>query len=147
MMLPPRFRPRAGLTLLDVALATVIATSTTVVTAQFFRNIYEQLAPRSTSAGLRRYLLSEEMLRAQAEGLRTLRQIPLTETQCKLLTEPPKMGYNLTITRTSGPPHADQQLYYYDLVMTHNGQRIQAISMSTLRCIGTKEGQDEKIGL
>lgn len=142
-----RRRGRPGMSLIDVALATVIMTTTTVISAQFFRNVYEQLSPRSAQAGLRRYLLSEEMLRAQAEGLRTLRQIPLTEAQCKLLTEPPNMGYNLMLTRSRGPEHPSQQLYYYDLVMVHNGQRIQQISMSTLRGIGTKEGQDEKIGL
>jgi hypothetical protein len=140
-------RGRRGMSLLDVALATVIATITTIVAAQFFRNIYEQLSPRSATAGLRKYILSEEMLRAQAEGLRTLRDIPLTDAQCKLLTEPPKMGYNLTIARSRGPSHPSQELYYYDLVMTHQGQKIQELSMSTLRAIGTKEGQDEKIGL
>jgi hypothetical protein len=31
--------------------------------------------------------------------------------------------------------------------MSHNGRVIQTLSLSTLRSVGTKEGQDEKIGL
>lgn len=140
-------RARRGMNLLDVALATVIATTTTLVATQFFRGTYEQLSPLSPNGGLRRYLLSEEMLRAQAEGLRTLRVIPLTDAQCKLLSEPPKAGYNLTVSRTRAAAQADEELCYFELQMTHNGQPIHTLSMSTLRSIGTKEGQDEKIGL
>lgn len=146
-MSKPFFRARSGMNLLDVALSTVIATTTTIVATQFFRGTYEQLSPLSANGGLRRYLLSEEMLRAQAEGLRTLRVIPPNDAQCKLLTEPPNSGYVLSLSRSRAPAQPEEELCYFDLVMTHNGQQIHTLSMSTLRSIGTKEGQDEKIGL
>ena len=99
--------------------------------------------------GLRRYLLAEEMLRAQAEGLRVLHDIPLTDVQCKLVTEPPGMGYAMTITRTEAPAQLTEQMYYYDIVITQgaNNQKIGTLSMSTVRAIGSLGGQDEKIGL
>lgn len=148
MVKPKIFKARPGMSLIDVALATVIATVSTLVAGQFFRNAYDQLSPRGDTGGLRRYLLSEEMLRAQAEGLRTLRTIPLTDQQCKLVTEPAGLKYSLTIARTRGPDRPNEELYYFDLSMSKAGVDLnQTISMSTLRSIGSKEGQDEKIGL
>lgn len=138
---------RKGFTLLDVALAAVIMTVGTLFMSKFFSNIYDQLSPRGTWGGLRRYLMAEEMLRAQAEGMRTLRFIPLTDSQCKLVTEPPGMGYNMQLTRFQGPDMPNEQLYYYDITMDHNGQRIGTLSMSTVRGTGAWEGEDEKIGL
>lgn len=142
---------RKGFTLLEVAIATVIVTVGTLGMSVFFKNIYEQLSPRGETGGLRRYMMAEEMLRTQAEGLRALRQIPHTLSQCKLITEPPNMGYSLTLARTNGPTQANEQLYYFDVQMDHSiggsSRNIGTLSMSTLRSIGNMEGQNEKIGL
>lgn len=140
---------RRGFTLLDVALAAVILIVGTMAMGRFFNSIYTQLSPKGDWGGLRRYLLAEEMLRAQAEGLRVLHDIPLTDVQCKLINEPAGMGYAMTITRTQAPAQLTEQMYYYDIVVTQgqNNQKIGTLSMSTVRAIGSLGGQDEKIGL
>lgn len=138
---------RLGFTLLDVAIATVVLTIGTLGASRFFTGLYDQLSPRGGQGGLRRYLLAEEMLRAQAEGLRSLREIPTTDVQCKLVTEPPGMGYSMILSRTQAPTQPTEQLYYYDLTMSHQGQVIAQLSLSTVRAIGDLRGQDEKIGL
>lgn len=142
-----RLKARRGFTLLDVAIATVVLTIGTLGASRFFTGLYDQLSPRGGQGGLRRYLLAEEMLRAQAEGLRALRDIPNTDVQCKLVTEPPGMGYSMTLTRTQAPAQPTEQLHYYDLVMSHQGQVIAQLSLSTVRAIGALRGQDAKIGL
>lgn len=138
---------RAAFTLLDVAIATVVLTIGTLGASRFFTGLYDQLSPKGGQGGLRRYLLAEEMLRAQAEGLRALRDIPVTDVQCKLVTEPPGMGYSMVINRTQAPAQPHEQLYYFDLVMSHQNQVISQLSLSTLRAIGDLRGQDAKIGL
>ncbi|MDB5095583.1 MAG: hypothetical protein JWM80_4 [Cyanobacteria bacterium RYN_339] len=140
---------RRGFTLLDVAFAAVILIVGTMAMGRFFTSIYTQLSPKGEWGGLRRYLLAEEMLRAQAEGLRVLHDIPLTDVQCKLVAEPVGMNYSMTITRTQAPAQLTEQLYYYDIIITQglNNQKIGSLSMSTVRAIGSLGGQDEKIGL
>ena len=147
-----KFRKRKGFSLLDVALAAVVLIVGTMGMGQFFNSIYAQLTPTGSWGGLRRYLLAEEMLRAQAEGLRVMQTIPASEASCKLITEPPGLGYNLTVDRTAGPTSATAEEYYYDISIaqgptTSQQQTIGAISMSTVRAIGTLGGTDGKIGL
>lgn len=143
-------KQRRGMTLIDVALACVILSVGTIFLATYFTGVYEQLSPRG-STGLRRYLLAEQMLKAQAEGLRLLRSIPIDPSLCKVITEPDGLNYDLTLTRTGvTPAEPAEELYFYDLTMSHtipggSAQAIGTLSMSTLRSLNG--GQDEKIGL
>lgn len=144
------FKKRKGISLIDVTLAAVILSIGTLGLATYFTNVYEQLSPRG-STGLRRYLLSEQMLKAQAEGLRVLNPIPASASACKLITEPPGLGYSLGLTRFAvTPAEAGEELFFYDMTMTHTvpggtAQTIGTLSMSTLRSLNG--GQDDKIGL
>lgn len=154
-----KMKKRRGFSLLDVALAAVVLIIGTMGMGKFYNSIYSQLTPTGSWGGLRRYLIAEEMLRAQAEGLRVLHDIPITANECKLVTEPPNLGYSLVVNRTSGPPDPNEQMYYFDIdvfqapldpsthLVTTNPQQIGSLSMSTVRAIGTLGGTDGKIGL
>lgn len=140
-----QLKKRRGFTLIEVALSVVIVSVGMMVGARFFSDIYEQLIPNGQLGGLRRYVLSEAMLKAQAEGLRVLRYVPAGSSNCKLVTEPAGSGYTLNVTQNpllSGPA---EELYYFDLTMTQNGQTVGQLSISTLR--STVVAQNEKIGL
>jgi hypothetical protein len=147
MRLTPALKKRPGVGLLDVALAAVLLIVGTLFTSQFFTTIFDELAPRGETNGLRRYLLAEEMLRAQAEGLRAMRTIPVTDAACKLVTEPPGQNYRLDVSRMAGPAASTQQLQFFKLEIQQNNQRIGTLSMSTVRALGAWEGEDGKIGL
>lgn len=144
-------RPRDGFSLLDVALATVIITSGTMFMGAYFRNVYDRLDPRSTYGGIRSYLMSEQMLRAQAEGLRLLEEIPSDAGQCRLVTPP--TGYTLALTQYKMPTtETNETLYYFDMAVTPNTASISTISISTLRrhqvtISGSLVTPDDKIGL
>src|SRR5687767_4253921 len=97
------FRPREGFSLLDVALATVIITSGTLFMGAYFRNVYEKMDPRGSYGGIRRYVLAEQMLKAQAEGLRVLEEIPSDAGLCRLVTPPAGAGYTLAIQQYAMP--------------------------------------------
>ena len=157
-MLPARWRkltarPRAGFSLIDVALATVIITSGTLFMGAYFRNVYDKLDPRGSYGGIRRYLIAEQMLRAQAEGLRILQDIPADSGQCRLITPPSGSGYTLALTQFKMPTtETNETLYYFDLAMTQDTAAIATISMSTLRrhqvtIDGALVTIDDKIGL
>lgn len=157
-MLPARWRtltarPRAGFSLIDVALATVIITSGTLFMGAYFRNVYDKLDPRGSYGGIRRYLIAEQMLRAQAEGLRVLQDIPADSGQCRLITPPSGSGYTLALTQFKMPTtETNETLYYFDLAMTQDTAAIATISMSTLRrhqvtIDGALVTIDDKIGL
>lgn len=147
------FRPRDGFSLLDVALATVIITSGTLFMGAYFRNVYEKLDPRGSYGGIRRYLMAEQMLRAQAEGLRVLQDIPADAGQCRLITPPSGSGYTLSVTQYKMPTtETNETLYYFDLAMTQDTAAVATISMSTLRrpqvtISGNLVTIDDKIGL
>ena len=144
-------RPRGGFSLIDVALATVIVTSGTLFAGAYFRNVYEKLDPRSAYGGIRSYLMSEQMLRAQAEGLRLLQDIPDDAGMCRLVTPP--TGYTLALTQYKMPTtETNETLYYFDMAVTPNTQAISTLSISTLRrhqvtVDGSLVTPDDKIGL
>jgi hypothetical protein len=145
----PTFKKRKGITLIDVTIAAVIMSVGTMFLATYFTNVYEQLSPRG-STGLRRYLLAEQMLKAQAEALRVFNPMPSVAAS-KVITEPAGLGYSLGITRFPvAPAQASEELLFHDLTMTHTipggaAQTIGVLSVSTLRSLNG--GQDDKIGL
>jgi hypothetical protein len=137
---------RKGFGLIDVLLATVIVSVGLVATSRFFTAVYEQLIPNGEWGGLRRYVLAEAMLKAQAEGLRALRYVPPGSSACKLITEPAGSSYQLKVTQYPVTPGTNQELYYFDLSMDQHAQSLgMALSVSTLR--STVVMQYEKIGL
>lgn len=147
------FGARRGFSLIDVALATVIITSGTMFMGAYFRNVYDKLDPRGAYGGIRRYLIAEQMLRAQAEGMRVLQDIPADAGQCRLITPPSGSGYTLALTQFKMPTtETNETLYYFDLAMTQDNAAIATISMSTLRrhqvtISGGLVTIDDKIGL
>lgn len=136
---------RSGFTLIEVALAVVVVAIGLMASAQFFTNIYAQLIPNGEMGGLRRYAMSEAMLRAQAEGLRAIRYVPAGAANCKLITEPAGSRFALTVTQNPLQAGPNEELYYFDLTMKQNGDEVGVISISTLR--STVVAQNEKIGL
>lgn len=149
-------RPRRrGFTLIEVMLACAIVAVGVLAMAPFYKNVYEQIVPRGEWGGLRRYMIAEEMLKAEAEGLRVLRYIPQLVEDCELVTPPAGTTYDLNISRTLADPapRTDLQLYYYDLEMRHHGQSVATLSVSTLRSTWLDPdgrevtGGDDKLGL
>ena len=69
-------KKRRGFGLIDVLLATVIVSVGLIATSRFFTAVYEQILPNGDWGGLRRYVLAEARLKAQAEGLRAMRAVP-----------------------------------------------------------------------
>jgi hypothetical protein len=137
---------RRGFGLIDVLLATVILSVGLIATSRFFTNVYEQLIPNGEWGGLRRYVLAETMLKAQAEGLRVIRYVPPGSAANKLITEPVGSSYQLNVTQYPVTPGNNAELYYFDLDMQHHNQSLgMTLSVSTLR--STVVLQDEKIGL
>lgn len=147
MHLRPRLKPkkRRGFGLIDVLLATVIVSVGLVATSRFFTTVYDQLIPNGEWGGLRRYVIAEAMLKAQAEGLRALRYVPPGAVNCKLITEPAGSSYMLNLNQFPVTAGNDSELYYFDLDMQHRGQSVATLSVSTLR--STVVRQYEKIGL
>lgn len=136
---------RAGVTFIDVALASVILMIGVLGTSSFFVNTYEQLSPRGDEGGLRRFLLAEQMLTAQAEGLRVLRVIPVDSVNdLKLVREPVGSKFVLNVQPTI-VTNTTLQYVYYDLVVTNSTNVVGRLSMSTLR--SAEVSQDEKIGI
>jgi hypothetical protein len=142
----PRLKKRKGFGLIDVLLATVIVSVGLIGTSRFFTAVYEQLIPNGEWGGLRRYVMAEAMLKAQAEGLRALRYVPPGGAACKLITEPAGSSYNMTVTQYPVTAGSNSELYYFDLDMQQHNQALgMTLSVSTLR--STVVRQDEKIGL
>lgn len=135
-------RARRGFTLIEVALATVVLTVGILFASTFFTNVYEQLSPKGEYGGLRRYILAEQMLMAQAEAMRATKHI--NPGTAKLVTEPAGSGYDLRVRMTQNGSNARQDYYFYDLEMRHGNQVIGTLSLSTLR---RKDGKDAKVGL
>lgn len=139
-------RPRGGYSLLDVALATVIITTGTLFMGVYFRQVYDTLSPRGSLGGIRRYMLAEQMLKAQAEGLRLLDTISTDEGANRLISPPNGLGFTLTITQYRMPStQTNEQMYYFDLGMQNSGATIATLSMSTLR--RTTGDTNVKIGI
>ncbi len=141
-------RARRGFSLLDVMFAAVTIAMGMLFIGRFFSSVFEQLNPRGTIGGLRRYLMAEEMLRAQAEGLRILQVIPTDAGMCRLITPPVGLGFTFVVTPyIAGSPGTDtaEKLHFFDLTMTHDGQTVGTLGMSTLRSTVTNDL--EKIGL
>lgn len=145
---------RVGFTFVEVMFATMIAAVGIVGTYQLFTTLYEQLAPSGPWGGLRRYIRAEELLRAQAEGLRVLRTISPVPASNLVVRVAPASGYAIDLALTQDPVlrrhgtdgHAAfQQFFYQDVTVRHRGQAIGTLSLSTLR--SEVSGQDEKIGL
>ncbi len=137
-------RPRRGFSLIDVALATVIMTSGTLFMGAYFRNLYDKLDPRGSYGGLRRYIVAEQILRGEAEGLRVLKTIPNDAGSCEVVTPPGLYALEVDLSYVS-PVDANGKLNYMDLVVTYDGQSVSTLSMSTLRPTGSTN--DDKIGL
>lgn len=147
-------KPRHGFTLIEVSFATIVLTLGILLATRFVTAIYQQLMPAGDWSGLRRYMLAEELLTTQAEGLRALRVISPVPASNRLVSGPPGSRYQLGLTLSTAPvvaafgttgESAHQQLYYVDLTVTHNGQTVGALTLSTLR--SQVLGQHEKIGL
>lgn len=127
-------RPRGGFNLLDVALATVVMTTGVLFMGLYFRNVYDTLSPKGSLGGIRRYMMAEQMLKAQAEGLRLLETISTDEGANRLVSPPNGLGFTLNVTQSKMPStQINEEMYYFDLSMSHSGTTIAAISMSTLR--------------
>ena len=135
---------RRGFTLIEVALATVVMTIGILFCSTFFTNVYEQLSPRGEGGGLRRYLMAEQILKAEAEALRASRS--LDPVYAKLVTEPTGANYDLDVDLVTDDSDATSQYMIFDLVVKEkgSGQVISSLSVSTLR---RKDGKDAKIGL
>lgn len=145
---------RPGLTLIEVAMATVVLTVGTVAATRVMASLSEELAPFGPWGGLRRHLVAEEMLQAQAEGLRALRTISPVADSDRVVVAPAGTSYVLGLTLSQAPVLAAfgtdggatrQQYYFMDVVVKHQGQAVGALTLSTLR--STIGGQHEKIGL
>lgn len=126
-------RHRRGFGLLDVALATVIITTGTLFTGVYFREVFDALSPRGSDGGIRRYMMAEQMLKAQAEGLRLLETISTDEGANRLISPPNGLGFTLTIAQYKMPTQLNEEMYYFDLGMQHGGATVATLSMSTLR--------------
>lgn len=137
---PPTAR-RRGFTLIEVTLATVILIVGLLFSSLFFTNVYDQLSPKGEYGGLRRYLLAEQMLKAQAEGMRATERI--NPVYIKLVTEPAGSNYDLNVDLMESEVNATAQYIIWDLEMNHKGQNIATLTMSTLR---RRDGNDAKIG-
>ena len=141
----PTLKKRKGFGLIDVLLATVIVSVGLIATSRFFTNVYDQLIPNGEWGGLRRYVLAEAQLKAQAQGQRAQRYGPPGAVNCKLVTAPAGSSYQLNINQFPVTAGTNSELYYFDLDMQHHGQSVGTLSVSTLR--STVVRQYEKIGL
>ncbi|MDB5097590.1 MAG: hypothetical protein JWM80_2011 [Cyanobacteria bacterium RYN_339] len=141
-------RRRHGFSFIDVVLAMVIVALGTLGATQFFSSVYTDLSPQGTGGGLRRYLLAEGMLKAEAEALRATRFTwpDNTTGKVKMITEAPGAGFTLTIGMPPAQTTALTQFLYYDLAVTDaSGNTLGQLSLSTLRAFSG--GLDAKIGL
>lgn len=137
---------RAGFTLIEVAFAVVVLVMMLLGASIYFRNLFVQLDPRGPSGGLRRFLVAEQLLRAQTEGLRVLPSIPADAGSCRLVAPPPGTGFALSIEQLRVEPvEVNAELYYMDISVAHEGKTVSTLSISTLR--RKPEAIDEKIGL
>ncbi|MEB3285185.1 MAG: hypothetical protein VKN33_07865 [Candidatus Sericytochromatia bacterium] len=137
---------RAGFTLIEVAFAVIVLVMMLLAASVYFRNLFVQLDPRGPSGGLRRFFVAEQLLRAQAEGLRVLPSIPADAGACRLVAPPTGTGYALSIVQSRvEPTEVNAELYYMDISVAHEGQVVSQLSVSTLR--RKPEAIDEKIGL
>jgi len=127
-------RPRGGFGLIDVALATVIITTGTLAMGVYFRQVFDALSPRGSLGGIRRYVMAEQMLKAQAEGMRLLETVPGDEGANRLISPPNGLGFTLSIDQFRMPnAQLNEELYYFDLGIQHSGATIATLSLSTLR--------------
>ena len=147
-------RCRPGFTLVEVALAAVVIMVGSIGAYKVLGLLYEQLAPGGEFGGLRGYMVAEQLLQAQAEGLRVLQTISPVAASNKLVRERPAGGFLLEVLMPAealvrhgapGDAVAGVQLAYFDLVAKHRGRVVGVLSLSTLR--STVPGQPEKIGL
>jgi hypothetical protein len=142
-----QFRRRKGFTLVDVALAIVILSLGVLGSSRFFTSVYEELSPQANGGGLRRFILAETALKAQAEALRATQFTwPDNSTgQVMMVTMPPNSG--LTFNLTMGVPITmpTTQYLFYDFEVRDQGRVIATLSMSTLRAFSG--GLNAKIGL
>lgn len=145
-----QLKRRRGFTLIEVALATVVLTIGILFCSTFFTNVYEQLSPRGDHGGLRRYLIAEQMLKAQAEAMRATKQI--NPIYIKMVTEPVGSAYDMDVDLINDGSDATSQYHVYDLtvknhVKTISGTDTQIIGTLTVSTLRRKDGKDDKIGL
>jgi prepilin-type N-terminal cleavage/methylation domain-containing protein len=137
---------RDGFTLIEVACAVIVLVVMLLGASVYFRNLFAQLDPRGPSGGLRRFLVAEQLLRAQAEGLRVLQTIPADAGSCRLVAPPAGTGFALSVEQSRVEPvEVNAELYYMDVSVAHEGKTVSTLSISTLR--RKPEAIDEKIGL
>jgi hypothetical protein len=141
-------RARPGFSFVDVMLSIVVLAMGLTAATRFFQGVYADLSPQAEGGGLRRYLLAERMLEAQAEGLRATRYTwpDNAAGKVKLITEPTGAGLQLVIGMPPAQTTAATQFLYYDLaIQDAHGGTVAQLSMSTLRAFSG--GLDAKIGL
>lgn len=139
------FKKRAGFSLVDVALATVVIALGTLGASRFFTGVYEELSPQANGGGLRRYIMAETLLKAQAEAMRATQYMPATAADAKLVTEPPNAGFTLSISVPTDVSTTYMQYTFYDMSVTDQNNTIAQLTVSCLRAFSG--GVDAKIGL
>jgi hypothetical protein len=77
---------RKGMTFLEVVLGVSVLTVGLLGISVLFGSVFDQLTPKT--GGLRRYLLAEEILKAQAEALRTKQYLFTTTFSASILFNP-----------------------------------------------------------
>ncbi|MEB3196730.1 MAG: prepilin-type N-terminal cleavage/methylation domain-containing protein [Candidatus Sericytochromatia bacterium] len=141
-----RLRARKGFTLIEITLAVLVVAGGLMAVATYFRNAVSLIDPKGNTGGVRRYLMAEQILRAEAEGLRVLQDVPADAGACRLVAPPDDSGFVLGVTqRRETPTEANAELLYMDLSVTHQSQTVATLTISTLR--RKPASLDEKIGL
>ncbi|MDB5100475.1 MAG: hypothetical protein JWM80_4896 [Cyanobacteria bacterium RYN_339] len=136
---------RPGYSLIDVALASVIVAVGMMGASRFFTSVYADLSPQANGGGLRRYIMAEGLMKAQAEAMRATRFLAATPAEAKLVMEPAKCGLVLNVTVSSVDTTPALQYATYDLVVTDQNSTIGTLSISCLRALsGSING---KVGL
>ena len=142
-------RKRKGMTLIEVALATVVLVVGLMGISSFFSNIWTQLSPQDGEGGLRRYLLAEEMAKANAEALRGTRfvfeDMDATAGASTLIDPPPNSDYEMDVTQEAVSSNATEQYILFDIDVMHKDDEVTGLTMSTLR--NYSGGASVRIGL
>lgn len=136
---------REGFTLIEVLLATVILAIGLMGISAFYSRELDALSPSNGQGGLRRYLLAEEMLKANAEGLRATQYVWQDTSKCVLVTPPTGSGYTITDSFPATSVTGTQQYLLHDLTVTQSGSTVAQLTITTLR--NFSGGSDVKIGL
>ena len=136
---------RRGFTLIEVLLASVVLTIGLLGISAFYSHELDALNPANGQGGLRRYLLAEEMLKANAEGLRATQYIWQDTGKCTLVTPPSGSGFSISDSFPATRVTGTQQYLIHDLTVTQSGSTVAQLTITTLR--NFSGGSDVKIGL